>query len=124
MYVMAPAPTVAAMTTTVSPGPVSIARRLGPGDVADVSRSMARAFFDDPVVGQWCLADESKRMARLERMFSLWLHKLYLPARAWMVSVISLVLTLASLGGQRAKSEPLNGATGSDGAILARCGSE
>lgn len=53
-------------------------RKLGSGDVAAVSRTMARAFFDDPVVGHWCLADEAKRMARLERMFALWLHRLYL----------------------------------------------
>ncbi len=54
-------------------------RKLGGADVADVSRSMARAFFDDPVVGHWCLADEAKRMARLERIFELWLNQLYLP---------------------------------------------
>lgn len=47
-------------------------------DVPTLSKAMARAFFDDPVVGEWCFADESKRMRRLERLFELFLHRVYL----------------------------------------------
>jgi len=55
------------------------ARLVTPSDVPEVTRAMARAFFDDPVVGHWCLADESRRMSRLERVFELFLHRVYLP---------------------------------------------
>jgi GNAT superfamily N-acetyltransferase len=47
-------------------------------DVPTISKAMARAFFDDPVVGHWCFADESRRMRRLERLFELFLHRVYL----------------------------------------------
>jgi GNAT superfamily N-acetyltransferase len=55
-----------------------VVRNLIDDEVPTVSRSMARAFFDDPVVGEWCLADESRRMRRLERVFELFLRRVYL----------------------------------------------
>lgn len=54
-------------------------RKVTRDDVPTISKAMARAFFDDPVVGDWCLSDESRRMRRLERVFDLWLRRLYLP---------------------------------------------
>jgi GNAT superfamily N-acetyltransferase len=59
--------------------PMTIIRKATTADVPALSQSMARAFYDDPVVGHWCLADEAKRMARLERIFALWLHQVYMP---------------------------------------------
>lgn len=53
-------------------------RKVTPADVPSLSKAMARAFYDDPVVGHWCLADESRRMRRLERAFELFLHRIYL----------------------------------------------
>ena len=47
-------------------------------DVPALSKAMARAFYDDPVVGDWCFADASKRTRRLERFFELFLHRVYL----------------------------------------------
>ncbi len=55
-----------------------VIHKLGGADVAAVSRSMALAFFDDPVVGHWCLPDESRRAARLQRIFELFLDRVYL----------------------------------------------
>jgi ribosomal protein S18 acetylase RimI-like enzyme len=48
---------------------------MGPGDVSGVAGAMARAFFDDPVMGGWCLADQPRRMRRLERGFTLVLER-------------------------------------------------
>jgi ribosomal protein S18 acetylase RimI-like enzyme len=56
-----------------------IVRKVIDEDVPTISKSMTRAFFDDPVVGAWCFADESRRMQRLERVFELFLHRVYLP---------------------------------------------
>lgn len=55
-----------------------VVRKITPGDVPRVSRAMARAFYDDPVAGHWCLADESHRVRRLERGFELFLQRIYL----------------------------------------------
>lgn len=66
--------------TSLAPGvDRHVVRKLIDEDVPTVSRSMARAFFDDPVVGDWCLADTSRRMRRLERVFELFLERVYLP---------------------------------------------
>ena len=54
-------------------------RAVTPADVPAVVTAMTRAFFDDPVVGGWCLADESRRARRLERVFELFLERVYLP---------------------------------------------
>jgi ribosomal protein S18 acetylase RimI-like enzyme len=56
------------------------ARAVRKATLADVPRlaaAMARAFYDDPVVG-WCWADEPRRMARLQRGFGLFLRRVYL----------------------------------------------
>jgi GNAT superfamily N-acetyltransferase len=55
-----------------------VIHKLRSADVRAVSRSMALAFFDDPVVGRWCTPDESRRAARLERLFELFLKRVYL----------------------------------------------
>lgn len=47
-------------------------------DVPVLARSMARAFYDDPVLGQWCSPAESHRLRRLERGFELFLRRVYL----------------------------------------------
>jgi GNAT superfamily N-acetyltransferase len=39
---------------------------------------MARAFHDDPVVGDWCMPDAAHRIERLERGFRLFLERIYL----------------------------------------------
>jgi GNAT superfamily N-acetyltransferase len=39
---------------------------------------LARAFYDDPAI-QWVLPDEARRMDMEERVFGLWLRKLWLP---------------------------------------------
>lgn len=57
----------------------AVVRKVTRDDVPTLSKAMARAFFDDPVVGEWCFADESQRMRRLERLFELFLHRVYLP---------------------------------------------
>jgi ribosomal protein S18 acetylase RimI-like enzyme len=56
-----------------------VVARVTGADVPTISKAMTRAFFDDPVVGDWCLADESRRTRRLERIFELFLHRMYLP---------------------------------------------
>lgn len=75
-------------STEIYPPPVSapaslaerhVVRKVTPADVPSLSRAMARAFYDDPVVGRWCMADETRRMRRLERTFELFLHRVYLP---------------------------------------------
>lgn len=53
-------------------------RAVAGADVPALSRAMARAFHDDPVVGHWCLADESRRTRRLEGIFELFTNRVYL----------------------------------------------
>jgi ribosomal protein S18 acetylase RimI-like enzyme len=53
-------------------------RKVTPADVPALAKAMARAFYDDPVAGGWCLADESRRLRRLERGFELFLRRVYL----------------------------------------------
>jgi ribosomal protein S18 acetylase RimI-like enzyme len=55
-----------------------VVRKATPVDVPIVAKAMATAFYDDPVVGPWCMPDESRRMRRLERTFELFLRKVYL----------------------------------------------
>ena len=45
-------------------------RRADTSDVATISRSLARAFEDDPVMG-WVFPDPSRRLSRLERFFAM-----------------------------------------------------
>lgn len=54
-------------------------RRATAGDAPRLARSLARAFYDDPVV-EWFLPDASQRMRRGERMFeSVFLNRVCLP---------------------------------------------
>jgi ribosomal protein S18 acetylase RimI-like enzyme len=53
-------------------------RKAVAADASDHARVMARAFYDDPVVGRWCSPDESRRLRRLERAFGLFLRRVYL----------------------------------------------
>ncbi len=59
-------------------GERDVVRNVTPADVPRVAEAMARAFYDDPVVGGWCLTDESTRLRRLQRGFELFLRRVYL----------------------------------------------
>lgn len=48
-------------------------------DGSQLARALAAAFHDDPVLGHWCLADESRRTARMERAFEIFLRRVHLP---------------------------------------------
>ena len=66
-------------TGIAAAGPEShVVRKAIPADVPSLGRALARAFYDDPVVGHWCMPDESRRMRRLERTFELFLRRIYL----------------------------------------------
>src|SRR4029079_1798639 len=47
-------------------------------DIPRISRALARAFEDDPVMS-WIFRDEAERPARLERAFELFLRRIWLP---------------------------------------------
>jgi hypothetical protein len=51
--------------------------KAGAADVRQLSPALAAAFYDDPP-GKWFFPDDRRRKARLERWFSLALHRLYL----------------------------------------------
>lgn len=53
-------------------------RKAGVADVPVLARAMARAFYEDPVVGHWCSPAESHRLRRLELGFELFLRRVYL----------------------------------------------
>lgn len=50
-------------------------------DLPVLARSLASAFYDDPVLGEWCCADAERRARRLERGFLLFLRAVYMPKR-------------------------------------------
>jgi ribosomal protein S18 acetylase RimI-like enzyme len=52
-------------------------RKLGAGDVDRVAKALARAFEDDPVMS-WVFREEP-RLPRLERAFSFFLRRIWLP---------------------------------------------
>jgi GNAT superfamily N-acetyltransferase len=41
-------------------------------------RALARAFYDDPMLGHWLLPEESQRLQRLERGFRFLINDIYL----------------------------------------------
>jgi ribosomal protein S18 acetylase RimI-like enzyme len=53
-------------------------RKLTADDVPRISDALARAFYDDPVLG-WVFRDESERLARLEAAFEVYLRRIWLP---------------------------------------------
>jgi ribosomal protein S18 acetylase RimI-like enzyme len=53
-------------------------RRMGPEDVPAVAGALAQAFEDDPHFS-WIIRDERKRLGRLERGFSLFIRRVWLP---------------------------------------------
>jgi GNAT superfamily N-acetyltransferase len=53
-------------------------RQLGGDDVLRITKALARAFEDDPVMS-WIFRDDSERLARLEKAFALFLRKIWLP---------------------------------------------
>jgi ribosomal protein S18 acetylase RimI-like enzyme len=57
---------------------VHLVRKATAADVPRLASAMARAFYDDPVVGDWCMPDASRRSERLERGFRLFLERTYL----------------------------------------------
>jgi GNAT superfamily N-acetyltransferase len=65
------------MTTSSLPD-VHLVRKATATDVPRLASTMARAFYDGPVVGDWCMPDASRRGERLERGFRLSLERIYL----------------------------------------------
>jgi ribosomal protein S18 acetylase RimI-like enzyme len=53
-------------------------RKASADDVPAIARSLARAFFEDPVFA-WLLPDAGDRLQRAERGFDFYLRKVYLP---------------------------------------------
>jgi ribosomal protein S18 acetylase RimI-like enzyme len=53
-------------------------RKATPDDVPALARSLARAFYEDPVFA-WMLPDPADRLQRAERGFAFYLRKVYLP---------------------------------------------
>jgi GNAT superfamily N-acetyltransferase len=66
-----------APTATASAGRSRV-RKMADEDVPGVVSSLARAFYDDPVVGRWSFPDDSRRMKRLERGFDLYTRRIWL----------------------------------------------
>jgi ribosomal protein S18 acetylase RimI-like enzyme len=64
---------------TASPlSDVHLVRKATAADVPRLAATMAQAFYDDPVVGDWCMPDAARRVERLERGFRLFLERIYL----------------------------------------------
>jgi ribosomal protein S18 acetylase RimI-like enzyme len=57
---------------------VRLVRKATAADVPRLATTMARAFYDDPVVGEWCMPDAAGRLERLERGFRLFIEQVYL----------------------------------------------
>jgi GNAT superfamily N-acetyltransferase len=54
-------------------------RKVTEADVPRVAEALARAFYDDPVIGHWVVPDESRRMPILIRGFELFVRRIWLP---------------------------------------------
>jgi ribosomal protein S18 acetylase RimI-like enzyme len=52
-------------------------RKLQPDEVPRIAQALARAFEDDPVM-TWIFPRDAERLTRLERMFSLFLRRIWL----------------------------------------------
>jgi ribosomal protein S18 acetylase RimI-like enzyme len=53
-------------------------RKISPDEVSRVAKALARAFEDDPVMS-WIFRDDSKRLANLDKAFTLFIRKIWLP---------------------------------------------
>jgi GNAT superfamily N-acetyltransferase len=53
-------------------------RKLGADEVPVIARALARAFEDDPVMS-WVFRSDAERLRRLERAFTLFLRRIWLP---------------------------------------------
>ena len=51
-------------------------------DVRELSRTLARAFYDDPVM-IWLIPDQDKRTVQLSRLFATMTRHHHLAAAAW-----------------------------------------
>jgi ribosomal protein S18 acetylase RimI-like enzyme len=52
-------------------------RKLNAGEVPRIAHALARAFEDDPVM-TWIFRSDAERLGRLERMFTLFLRRIWL----------------------------------------------
>lgn len=52
-------------------------RKAHPAKAADLAETLARAFYDDPLIG-WLLPDHSRRLAIARRGFDLYLRRVWL----------------------------------------------
>lgn len=59
-------------------GPATHVRKVTAVDVPRLAEALARAFYEDPVF-KWLVPDDSERMRRSERGFTLYLRRVYLP---------------------------------------------
>lgn len=66
-----------ALVSGVAPHPFQTVRKASTDDVPEAARSLARAFYDDPIMS-WLFPSE-RRMGRLERGFEVFLERIYLP---------------------------------------------
>jgi GNAT superfamily N-acetyltransferase len=53
-------------------------KKVAEADVPRVATALARAFYDDPLLGHWVGQDQSRRMRRLERGFELYMRRIWL----------------------------------------------
>jgi GNAT superfamily N-acetyltransferase len=53
-------------------------RKVAEADVPHVARALARAFYDDPLIGRWVVPDDTRRMRKLERGFELYARRIWL----------------------------------------------
>jgi GNAT superfamily N-acetyltransferase len=67
---------------TAQLGSLPAVRRAGARDVGSLSRTLARAFFDDPV-SAWSCRPESMRPRMLERFFAIRLEQMLVDEEIW-----------------------------------------
>lgn len=89
-------------------------RKMGAGEIPQVARALAQAFYDDPHF-RWIVRDDAKRMQRLERGFAtfmgrVWLRQnegytherligaaLWMPPNTWHLSPLAQLLLLPAI---------------------------
>ena len=53
-------------------------RKVTDADVPRVAKALARAFYDDPLLGRWVVPDDSRRARQQERGFDLYIRRIWL----------------------------------------------